>query len=115
MTPFLKNIEQALKELIATGDKVLVGVSGGADSINSNSLSQKKRLSRNNKKKREMQDKWEEMYKSVEKSKKINSDQNGSPFQTLEQKLQQIKELRSDKMITEAEYQKRKQKLLNSL
>jgi tRNA(Ile)-lysidine synthase len=33
MTPFLKNIEQALKELIATGDKVLVGVSGGADSI----------------------------------------------------------------------------------
>jgi tRNA(Ile)-lysidine synthase len=33
MTPFLKNIEQALKELIATDDKVLVGVSGGADSI----------------------------------------------------------------------------------
>ena len=53
--------------------------------------------------------------KTKEKSKKIKSDQNGSPFQTLEQKLQQIKELRSDKMITEAEYQKRKQKLLNSL
>jgi peptidyl-prolyl cis-trans isomerase SurA len=86
-----------------------------ADSINSNSLSQKKRLSRNNTKKRQMQDKWEEMYKSVEKSKKTKSDQNGSPFQTLEQKLQQIKELRSDEMITEAEYQKRKQKLLNSL
>jgi tRNA(Ile)-lysidine synthase len=33
MTPFLKNIEQALKGLIASGDKVLVGVSGGADSI----------------------------------------------------------------------------------
>jgi tRNA(Ile)-lysidine synthase len=33
MTHFLKNIEQVLKELIATGDKVLVGVSGGADSI----------------------------------------------------------------------------------
>jgi tRNA(Ile)-lysidine synthase len=33
MTPFLKNIEQALKKLIATDDKVLVGVSGGADSI----------------------------------------------------------------------------------
>jgi tRNA(Ile)-lysidine synthase len=33
MTHFLKNIEQVLKELITTGDKVLVGVSGGADSI----------------------------------------------------------------------------------
>jgi tRNA(Ile)-lysidine synthase len=33
MTLFLKNIEQALKRLIASGDKVLVGVSGGADSI----------------------------------------------------------------------------------
>jgi peptidyl-prolyl cis-trans isomerase SurA len=86
-----------------------------ADSINSNSFSQKKRLSRNNTKKRQLQDKWEEMYKSVEKSKKTKSDQNGSPFWTLDQKLQQIKELRSDEMITEAEYQKRKQKLLNSL
>jgi peptidyl-prolyl cis-trans isomerase SurA len=85
------------------------------DSIKANSLLQKKRLSRNNKKKRQMQDKWEQMYKSVEKSKQIKSDQNGSPFQTLEQKLQQIKELRSDEMITEAEYQRRKQKLLNSL
>jgi tRNA(Ile)-lysidine synthase len=33
MTPFLKNIEQTLKGLIASGDKVLVGVSGGVDSI----------------------------------------------------------------------------------
>jgi tRNA(Ile)-lysidine synthase len=33
MTHFLKNFEQVLKDLIATGDKVLVGVSGGADSI----------------------------------------------------------------------------------
>jgi tRNA(Ile)-lysidine synthase len=33
MTHFLKNIEQGLKDLISTGDKVLVGVSGGADSI----------------------------------------------------------------------------------
>jgi tRNA(Ile)-lysidine synthase len=33
MTPFLKNIEKALNGLIASGDKVLVGVSGGADSI----------------------------------------------------------------------------------
>jgi tRNA(Ile)-lysidine synthase len=33
MTSFLKRIEQVLKDLIAPGDKVLVGVSGGADSI----------------------------------------------------------------------------------
>jgi tRNA(Ile)-lysidine synthase len=33
MTSFLKNIEQILKGLIVPGDKVLVGVSGGADSI----------------------------------------------------------------------------------
>ena len=33
MTSFLKNIEQVLKGLIAPGDKVLVGVSGGTDSI----------------------------------------------------------------------------------
>ncbi len=33
MTSFLKNIEQILKDLIEPGDKVLVGVSGGADSI----------------------------------------------------------------------------------
>jgi tRNA(Ile)-lysidine synthase len=33
MNSFLKNIEQVLKGLIAPGDKVLAGVSGGADSI----------------------------------------------------------------------------------
>ncbi len=84
-------------------------------SVKSNGLSQKKRLSRNSAKKREMQDKWEEMYKSVEKSKQTNRSQNGSPLQTLEQKLQRIKELRSDEKITEAEYQRRKQRLLDSL
>jgi peptidyl-prolyl cis-trans isomerase SurA len=86
-----------------------------ADSIKSNSLSQKKRLSRNKTKKRQMQKKWEEMYKSVEKSKQTRSDKKSSPFQSLEQKLQRTKELRFDKMITEAEYQRRKKKLLNDL
>jgi peptidyl-prolyl cis-trans isomerase SurA len=85
------------------------------DSIKANSLSQKKRLSRNNNKKRQMQDKWEEMYKSVKKSKQTETDQNGLSFQSLEQKLQRIKELRFDEMITEIEYQRRKQKLLNGL
>ena len=55
------------------------------------------------------------MYRSVEKSKQQKPSQNGSPLQSLEQKLQRIKELRSDKKITEAEYQKSKQKLLDSL
>lgn len=80
-----------------------------------NDLSQKKRLSRNSTRKKRMQDKWEEMYKSVEKSKQSSRSQSGSPLDSLEQKLQRIKELRSDGKITEAEYQKRKQKLLDSL
>jgi peptidyl-prolyl cis-trans isomerase SurA len=85
------------------------------DSVKPNELSQKKRLSRNSSKKRRMQDKWEEMYKSVEKSKQINRSQEVSPLQSLEQKLERIKELRYDEKITEAEYQKRKQRLLDSL
>jgi peptidyl-prolyl cis-trans isomerase SurA len=84
-------------------------------SIKSNDLLQKKNLSKINIKKRRLQDKWEEMYKSIEKSKQNKNEQNGSPFQSLEQKLQRIKELRSDEMITEAEYQRRKEKLLNNL
>jgi peptidyl-prolyl cis-trans isomerase SurA len=86
-----------------------------AGSVESNGLSQKKRLSRSSTEKRRMQDKWEEMYKSVEKSKQPSRSQSDSPLQSLEQKLQRIKELRSDEKITEAEYQRRKQKLLNSL
>ncbi len=80
-----------------------------------NGSSKKKRLSRNSTKKRRIQDKWEEMYKSVEKSKQTSRSQDGSPLQSLEQKLQRIKELRSDEKITESEYQKRKKKLLNRL
>ena len=84
-------------------------------SVKRNSSSRKKRISRNSTKKSRMQDKWEEMYRSVEKSKQQKPSQNGSPLQSLERKLQRIKELRSDEKITEAEYQKRKQKLLDSL
>ena len=82
---------------------------------NCDGLSQKKSLSRNNTKKSLMQDKWEEMYKSVEKSKQKNRRQDSSPLKSLERKLQSIKDLRFDEMITEAEYQRRKQKLLGSL
>ena len=84
-------------------------------SVKRNSSSRKKRISRNSAKKSRMQDKWEEMYRSVEKSKQQKPSQNGSPLQSLERKLQRIKELRSDEKITEAEYQKRKQKLMDRL
>jgi peptidyl-prolyl cis-trans isomerase SurA len=86
-----------------------------AGTIKSNNLSQKKRLSQNSTKKKQMQDKWEVMYKSVDKTKQTESNQNALSFQTLEQKLQRIKELRFDEMITEVEYQRRKQKLLEGL
>jgi len=86
-----------------------------AGSFKSNGLSQKKSLSRNNTKKSLMQDKWEKMYKTVEKSKQKNRRQDGSTLQHLERKLQSIKGLRFDKVITEAEYQRRKKKLLDSL
>jgi len=65
--------------------------------------------------KRRMQDKWEEMYKSVEKSKTLNTHQTHSPLQTMEQKLKEIKKLRSQEKISEAEYQERKRKLLDEL
>ncbi|MZH06155.1 MAG: hypothetical protein F3743_12315 [Nitrospinae bacterium] len=62
-----------------------------------------------------MQDRWEEMYKSVEKSKKQNPDQTPSSLQDMEEKLKAIKDLRSQGKITEPEYQRRKQKLLDDL
>lgn len=75
----------------------------------------KKGQSLNGEKKQQMQDKWEEMYKSVEKSKNQNPDQNYSKLQTMEQKLKEVKRLRSQKKISEAEYQRRKQELLDDL
>lgn len=75
----------------------------------------KKGQSLNSEKKQQMQDKWEEMYKSVEKSKNQNPDQNYSKLQTMEQKLKEVKRLRSQKKISEAEYQRRKQELLDDL
>jgi peptidyl-prolyl cis-trans isomerase SurA len=97
--------------LVSSGN----GRRSNSESVKSIGLSQKKSLSRNSKNNRRMQAKWEEMYKSVEKSKQINRSQDDSPLKSLEQKLQRIKELRSDEQITEAEYQKRKKKLLDSL
>jgi hypothetical protein len=61
------------------------------------------------KRKQTLQKKWEEMYKSVEKSKKT------SELNSLEEKLKQIKKLRNQNTISEDEYQRRKEKLLKHL
>ena len=61
------------------------------------------------KRKQTLQKKWEEMYKSVEKSKKT------SELNSLEGKLKQIKKLRNQNTISEDEYQRRKEKLLKHL
>ena len=70
--------------------------------------------SRKKTKKEKMEARWIEMYKSVEKTKNRTSGKSISSFQTLEEKLIRIKELRSQEKITEAEYQKRKEELLET-
>ena len=69
----------------------------------------KKLSSETDTRKQILQKKWEEMYKSVEKSKKK------SQLNSLEEKLKHIKKLRNQNTISEDEYQHRKEKLLNHL
>jgi parvulin-like peptidyl-prolyl isomerase len=69
----------------------------------------KKLSSETDVRKKNLQKKWEGMYKSVEKSK------NNSQFNSLEEKLKHIKKLRNQNTIPEDEYQHRKEKLLNHL
>ncbi len=66
-------------------------------------------------KKQKAQDKWKEMYKSVEKSKSQGADKINSYPDKLEQKLRKIKSLRYQDKISADEYKKRKQKLLDEL
>jgi parvulin-like peptidyl-prolyl isomerase len=63
--------------------------------------------------KQNMQKKWEEMYKSVEKSK--SGEKEDSKLESLEEKLKHIKKLRDQDRVSEQEYQERKEKLLNRL
>ena len=63
--------------------------------------------------KQNMQKKWEEMYKSVEKSK--SGEKEGSKLESLEEKLKHIKKLRDQDRISEQVYKERKEKLLNRL
>jgi peptidyl-prolyl cis-trans isomerase SurA len=69
----------------------------------------KKSSSETDTRKQTLQKKWEEMYKSVEKSKK------NSQLNALEEKLKHIKKLRNQNIISDDEYQHRKEKLLNHL
>jgi hypothetical protein len=63
--------------------------------------------------KQNMQKKWEEMYKSIEKSK--SGEKEDSKLESLEEKLKHIKKLRDQDRISEQVYQDRKEKLLNRL
>ncbi len=62
-----------------------------------------------------LQKKWEEMYKSVEKPKRGSGVYKSFKLESLEEKLKQIKKLRDQNKISEQEYRKRKEKLLNRL
>ena len=62
-----------------------------------------------------MQDKWKEMYKSVEKTKDQNDDKMNSLPSKIEQNLREIKKLRYQNKISADEYKRRKQKLLDEL
>lgn len=62
-----------------------------------------------------LQQKWEEMVKSVEKSKDDSEKKEGSELEPLEEQLKIIKKLRDQNRISEQEYQKRKEKLLSRL
>jgi peptidyl-prolyl cis-trans isomerase SurA len=65
--------------------------------------------------KQSMQKKWEEMYKSVEKSKLKSGEKEDSGLESLEEKLKHIKKLRDQDRVSEQEYQERKEKILNRL
>jgi peptidyl-prolyl cis-trans isomerase SurA len=69
----------------------------------------------NKKSKLKVQDKWKEMYKSVEKSKDQNDDKKNSRPSKIEQNLREIKKLRYQDKISADEYKRRKQKLLDEL
>jgi peptidyl-prolyl cis-trans isomerase SurA len=81
-----------------------------------NSLKTKKKLSSEvDSRQKNLQKKWEEMYKSVEKSKLESEGKEDSELDSLEEKLKNIKKLRDQDRISEQQYQERKEKLLNRL
>ena len=103
--------------LFAEPEKTKRMVSKNTDKRKSNKRikSKKKMISDNGSQKQIMRKKWEEMYKSVEKSKLKSGEKEDSELESLEEKLKHIKKLRDQDRISEQEYQERKEKLLNSL
>ena len=103
--------------LFAEPEKTKRMVSKNTDKRKSNKRikSKKKMISENSSHKQIMRKKWEEMYKSVEKSKLKSGEKEDSELESLEEKLKHIKKLRDQDRISEQEYQERKEKLLNSL
>ncbi len=85
-----------------------------ASGLESSKKIQKKKKGRlvDSAEKRKMQDMWEEMYKSVEKSKNRNSVKTESSMNDIEGKLKVIKNLHAQGKISDTEYKKRKRKLL---
>jgi hypothetical protein len=87
----------------------------------------RKLKSKNGSKRQVLQEKWEAMYKSVEKSKRKSKQDEDSALpeksmgnskqgvESLEQKLKHIKKLREQGKMSEREYQKRKERLLTHL
>lgn len=69
----------------------------------------------NDSRKQDLQKKWEQMYKSVEKSKLESGDKEDSELESLEELLKNIKKLRNQGRMSEEIYQERKKKLLNKL
>ena len=69
----------------------------------------------NKKTKRQIQDKWKEMYMSVGKLKGQKDDKANSQSSKIEQNLREIKKLRYQDKISADEYKRRKQNLLDQL
>ncbi|MZG31261.1 MAG: hypothetical protein F3741_10760 [Nitrospinae bacterium] len=103
--------------LFADRDKNKNAISGSTNKKveSSNIKSRKKIQTESSSRQQSLQKKWEQMYKSVEKSKENSKKYKDSGMDSLEKKLKYLKKLRNRNKISEEEYQKRKENLLNSL
>lgn len=103
--------------LFADRDKNKNAISGSTNKKveSSNIKSRKKIQTESSSRQQSLQKKWEQMYKSVEKSKENSKKYKDSGMDSLEKKLKYLKKLRDRNKISEEEYQKRKENLLNSL
>ena len=96
-------------------NKDLASIDVEKKNTNKRKKAKKKLRSKVDSQKQNLQEKWEKMYKSVEKSKLESEGKEGSELESLEDKLKHIKKLRDQDRISEQQYQERKEKLLNRL